>query len=212
MDSRSRSLRAHRVILSACSSFFKTMLREQATHYNSPNPYIFLKGVSYNDLSLLLDFMYHGQVNISQEDLNSFLAVAEDLKIKGLSDRINSGISEKSDVAKPQTSRKKASDNLDRLRVDYNKRPKLYNYAASSSKVQISPLSQYRENGTNKKRSNLVKDTRHQNVEEWTGPGTQILYNEEEEIDQGMIYFCKPRTLINLYKPPLVTSIIYIVQ
>ena len=32
----------------------------------------------------VLDFMYHGQVGVAQEDLNSFLAVAEDLKVKGL--------------------------------------------------------------------------------------------------------------------------------
>ena len=28
--------------------------------------------------------MYHGEVNIAQEDLSSFLAVAQDLKVKGL--------------------------------------------------------------------------------------------------------------------------------
>ena len=28
--------------------------------------------------------MYHGEVNVDQEELNNFLAVAEDLKVKGL--------------------------------------------------------------------------------------------------------------------------------
>ena len=32
----------------------------------------------------ILEFMYNGEVNVSQEDLNSFLSVAEDLKVKGL--------------------------------------------------------------------------------------------------------------------------------
>jgi hypothetical protein len=31
----------------------------------------------------VLNFMYHGEVNLAQEDLNSFLQVAEDLRVKG---------------------------------------------------------------------------------------------------------------------------------
>jgi hypothetical protein len=43
-----------------------------------------LKGVKYLDLVAVLNFMYHGEVNVAQEELNSFLAVAEDLRVKGL--------------------------------------------------------------------------------------------------------------------------------
>ena len=43
-----------------------------------------MKSVKYTDLQAVLNFMYHGKVNVAQEELNSFLAVAEDLKVKGL--------------------------------------------------------------------------------------------------------------------------------
>jgi len=73
-------IQAHKVILSACSPFFKTVLkRNQHEH-----PMLYLKGVKYADLVAVLDFMYHGEVNVAQEELNSFLAIAEDLKVKGL--------------------------------------------------------------------------------------------------------------------------------
>ena len=35
-------------------------------------------------MQAVLNFMYHGEVNVAQEELNSFLAVAEDLQVKGL--------------------------------------------------------------------------------------------------------------------------------
>ena len=38
----------------------------------------------HTDLQALLNFMNHGEVNIAQEELNSFLAVEEDLRVKGL--------------------------------------------------------------------------------------------------------------------------------
>ena len=48
------------------------------------HPLLYLKGVDFPNLQSVLNFMYHGEVNIAQEELNSFLAVAEDLQVKGL--------------------------------------------------------------------------------------------------------------------------------
>jgi len=86
-DSGSRTLQAHKVILSACSNFFKSTFRQQTNANKHPNPYIYLRGVTYNDLTSILDFIYNGEVNVAQEELNSFLAVAEELQIKGLTNR-----------------------------------------------------------------------------------------------------------------------------
>ena len=86
-DSGARTLQAHKVILSACSNFFKTTFRQQQSNNKHPNPYIYLRGVNYTDLVSILDFIYNGEVNVAQEELNSFLAVAEELQIKGLTNR-----------------------------------------------------------------------------------------------------------------------------
>jgi len=73
-------LQAHKVILSACSPFFRNVLRRNPHQH----PLLYLKGVKYSDLQSVLNFMYHGEVNVAQEELNSFLAVAEELRVKGL--------------------------------------------------------------------------------------------------------------------------------
>ena len=43
-----------------------------------------MRGIKSKDLNSLLDFIYHGEVNIYQEDLDGFLAIAEELGLKGL--------------------------------------------------------------------------------------------------------------------------------
>ena len=73
-------LEAHKVILSACSPFFRTVL----WHNRHKHPLLYLKGVKYADLVSILNFLYHGKVNVAEELLHSFLAVCEDLKVKGL--------------------------------------------------------------------------------------------------------------------------------
>jgi len=73
-------IKAHKVILSACSPFFRTVLKRNRHEH----PLLYLKGVKFSELQAVLNFMYQGEVNVAQEDLNSFLAVAEELKVKGL--------------------------------------------------------------------------------------------------------------------------------
>jgi len=74
-------LQAHKVILSACSPFFRSVLKKNPHQH----PLLYLKGVKYEEILLVLNFMYHGEVNVAQDELNSFLSVAEDLQVKGLS-------------------------------------------------------------------------------------------------------------------------------
>lgn len=50
------------------------------------HPIVILKDVQYNDLKTMVDFMYYGEVNVSQEQLPHILKTAEMLKIKGLAE------------------------------------------------------------------------------------------------------------------------------
>ena len=76
----SRQLQAHKLILSACSPFFREVFKQNPHQH----PLLYLKGIGFEDLKACLNFMYHGEVNVAQDDLNTFLVVAEELKIKGL--------------------------------------------------------------------------------------------------------------------------------
>ena len=75
-----QEIEAHRVILSTSSTFFDKLLRKNKHHH----PLIYMRGVNTRDLVSILDFMYHGEVSILQEDLEEFMRVATELKIKGL--------------------------------------------------------------------------------------------------------------------------------
>ena len=75
-----KQIEAHKVILSACSAFFRNILRQNPHQH----PLLYLKGVKYKELLSVLNFMYVGEVNIAQDELDEFLLIAEDLKIKGL--------------------------------------------------------------------------------------------------------------------------------
>ena len=79
-----------------------------------------MHGITYIDLMAIINFMYHGEVNIAQEGLNSFLAVAESLRIKGLTRSENRASQEdfmlqsktKSSVSKFETVKSKNSNIL----------------------------------------------------------------------------------------------------
>ena len=75
-----QQLEAHRLILIASSPFFENILKRN----KHAHPLIYLKGFQSQDLVAIIDFLYFGEANVSQENLNSFLAIATELKLKGL--------------------------------------------------------------------------------------------------------------------------------
>ena len=46
---------------------------------------IYMRGIKALELVAIVDFIYQGEANIYQEDLDGFLALAEELQLKGLS-------------------------------------------------------------------------------------------------------------------------------
>ena len=75
-----QQIEAHKMILAASSPFFQRILKSN----KHSHPLIYMKGMKTDDLTAIVDFLYFGEANVYQENLDSFLAIAEELQIKGL--------------------------------------------------------------------------------------------------------------------------------
>ena len=75
-----KHIKAHKVILSASSSVLSQMMSRNP----HPHPMIFLIGTKYKNIRKLIDFIYLGQAEVFQDDLDGFMDLANKLKIKGL--------------------------------------------------------------------------------------------------------------------------------
>ena len=73
-------IEAHKVVLGASSPFFQAILKRN----KHSHPLIYMRGIKSVDLVAMVDFLYCGEANVYQEYLNSFLAIAEELQLKGL--------------------------------------------------------------------------------------------------------------------------------
>jgi len=73
-------IEAHRVILSSGSDFFSDVF----TKCVQSNMLVYLKGILKSELEKIIDFLYNGETFVTQEELNSFLVTAQELKVKGL--------------------------------------------------------------------------------------------------------------------------------
>ena len=83
-----QQMEAHKAILAASSPFFEKLLSRN----KHPHPLIYLKGFQSQDLLAILDFLYFGEANVHQENFDSFLAIAEELKLKGLTGQTESDV------------------------------------------------------------------------------------------------------------------------
>ena len=71
---------AHKLVLSASSEFFRDIFKKSKHQH----PYLCLDGISALDIENVLDYVYNGEVNIFQEQLDNFLNLAQRLKLQGL--------------------------------------------------------------------------------------------------------------------------------
>ncbi|KAG6451880.1 protein abrupt [Manduca sexta] len=93
-----RNIKAHKVILSACSPYFRNVFKENPCQH----PVIILKDVLADDIVSLLSYMYQGEVFIEESKLSSFLHTAALLQVKGLT-----GVTQqKENFSSPNTSNK----------------------------------------------------------------------------------------------------------
>ena len=80
VSSDQQQVSAHRLVLSTCSDFFKTIFHKN-TH---SHPLLYLDGVDSTEINLMLDYIYKGEVQIFQDCLERFMSIAEKFKLDGL--------------------------------------------------------------------------------------------------------------------------------
>merc|ERR1719483_819424 len=77
-------IRAHRIVLSACSPYFRTLFK--SSFLNEKHPVVILKDVDFDILKSLVEYMYKGEANVPQPMLTSFIQTAESLQVRGLAE------------------------------------------------------------------------------------------------------------------------------
>merc|ERR1712129_316002 len=87
-----KELKCHKVVHGAGSPIFRSILLRNPHQH----PLLYISGVQHRELQSLLTFMYLGQTEVAQQDLNSFMAVASKFKIQGLSTEENRGLKNES--------------------------------------------------------------------------------------------------------------------
>merc|ERR1712129_519758 len=105
-----RQVEAHKVILASSSPFFLNLLRRN----KHSHPLIYMRGLKSEELLVMMDFLYFGEANVYQDNLDSFLAEADELQLKGFmgsgaKDEVEESSNKpllKNNTTKPQDQRK----------------------------------------------------------------------------------------------------------
>lgn len=74
------SIRAHKMVLSACSPFFQRVFAETPCKH----PVIVLKDFRGWVVQAIVDFMYRGEISVPQERLQTLIQAGESLQVRGL--------------------------------------------------------------------------------------------------------------------------------
>ena len=101
---------AHKLVLSACSSFFQQILETRQKEHLV----LFLSRVTSKDLSNILEFVYQGALNVPMDEVDQFVSAGNILNIKGIvntEDGEEAGAEER--AKKRRVRKKKVKENKD---------------------------------------------------------------------------------------------------
>ena len=74
-----RRIKAHKLVLSAGSSYFRQIFRSEHVHH-----LMYLQDVAYQDLESILEFLYLGATKVANKNIENFMKLAGRLKINEL--------------------------------------------------------------------------------------------------------------------------------
>ncbi|XP_048004729.1 longitudinals lacking protein, isoforms H/M/V-like isoform X2 [Leguminivora glycinivorella] len=138
-----KHLQAHKIVLSACSTYFQALFVDNP----SQHPIVILKDVSFADLRTMVDFMYCGEVNVTEEQLPQVLDTAKHLKIKGLTE-----MPETTSLTRSQANELQSQgDSLDSNRhsaspaASPNTKRKRYGIKSSTGSTSLNMVEEHRE-------------------------------------------------------------------
>ena len=77
-----KKIHVHRIVLVTCSKYFGQILKEFKDNYFAP--IVVLEGLMATNLENIMDYIYNGEVQVHQQDLDSFLKIAKRLQLDGL--------------------------------------------------------------------------------------------------------------------------------
>ena len=156
-----KQVKAHKFILSASSDYFRDIFK----HNKQSNIVICLHGIGSVELIHLLDYIYTGEVQLCQEDLDNFFKIAQRLKLEGLMNEKQAEIHEE----EMKRENLKKYENLD------------------------TPNNRIQDLDTNKEpsRSEETKRTYRYQVDTFGNESLQLSFKEKSEIDSKVYEFIK---------------------
>ena len=80
-----QQMEAHKIVLATSSPFFRNLFKRNS----HVHPLVYMRGVKSRDMASIIDFLYQGEANVYQDDLDSFLTIAHELQLNGLQQPLN---------------------------------------------------------------------------------------------------------------------------
>merc|ERR1719322_1700968 len=75
-----KQIKAHKAILGSFSSALKNII----VSTRQQDPVIYLRGIKYEELQALVNYIYVGETKVQQDNLANFMEIAQELNVKGL--------------------------------------------------------------------------------------------------------------------------------